>query len=101
MAHLDPAALVERVLGHRTSGGVVLVVGGGVEPGPFIDDRLKVGLVVDPYCQRVGIEPGAVAIDGALARVRQYDELVAVVAADGPALRLHRDRCKPEPGEGA
>ena len=101
VADLDPAPLVERVLRHRAGAGVVLVVGGGVEPGPLVHDRLQVRLVVDPQRQRVRVEPGAVAVDGALAGIREHDELVAVVAADGPALRLHRDRREAEPGEGA
>ena len=79
----------------------MLVVGGGVEPRPFVHDRLKVGPVVDLRGQRVGVQPGAVAIDGTLPGVSEDDELVAQLAADGPALRPHRDGGEAEPGEGA
>ena len=81
--------------------GVVLLVGGGVEAGPVLHDRLEVAVVVDVACQYVEIDIVLVAVDGALARAGKNDELVTHVAADRTGLGLHRNRLQPHAREGA
>src|SRR5262249_33092912 len=87
---LDPAGLDQLFLGGWTGLGIVFVVSGSVKLGPLPEEWLEIAFVVDGAREDVRLEPALVAIDGALASLRQDDELVAQVSADGSALRAHR-----------
>ena len=100
MADLDAARLYQVRRRYRAGVGVVLVVGGSVEAGPAIHQRLQVFIVVDVRRRRLQRQQVPVAIDMALARLGEDDELVAQIAADGAGLRLHRDRLQAQARKG-
>ena len=104
VADLDAARrdlLVRRQSGEGRR--VVLLGGRGVERGPFVDDRLQAGDVVEIHvlAGHREIEIVAVAEDLALAGLGEDDELVGEIAADRAGFGDHRDRLQAEPREGA
>ncbi len=102
--HLDAAGGEALGLRHGAVGGlVVLLVRGGVERGPGVDDGLQRGGIVEIRVlrRRRETEIVLVAEDLALAGVGEDDEFVAEVAADRAGVRLHRDRLQAKPLEGA
>src|SRR6185295_17129452 len=80
---------------------VVLIVGGGIVPGPGRDVARQVGLEVHVGRRHRRLDQVGMAEHLALAGVGQDDELVAQVPANGPGLRHHRDRLQAHAGEGA
>ena len=82
---------------------VVHLAGRGVKAGPFADDGLERGRVVevDIRRRRFKSQKILVAEHFALAGLGQNDEFVAEIAADRPRFRRHRDRGQPHPREGA
>ncbi len=103
VADLDAArgdALVRRHLGLE-AGGIVLLVGRRVGLRPLLDDGREVLLEVDVGRWRARLDEVGVAVDPALPGLRQDDELVAQVAADGPRIRRHGDRLEPHARERA
>src|SRR5208282_1926514 len=76
MADLDAARLDALFGGDLGKGlGIVLVVGRRIKAGPVADHGLEIGLVVDAAAENVELDEVAVAIDLALAGVRENDEL--------------------------
>jgi len=103
VADLDAAGRETLVLGdlRLEGGGVVLLVGRGVEIGARGDDGGEVRLVVDVVAGDGHVHEVAVAEDRALARFGEYDEFMAHVAADGAGVGGHRDRAQAQAVEGA
>ena len=55
----------------------MLLVGRGVEPGPALDHRLEIAVIVEVVAEHVEAQEILVAEHRALAGVGQDDELVA------------------------
>src|SRR5215208_3149825 len=79
---------------------IVDVVGRGVDRSPLLDDRVEITVIINLLARHREIEHVLVAIDGGLPGLREHNEFVAEIAADGTGLGAHRDRLQPHAREG-
>ena len=70
-------------------------------PRPLLDEGVEIPIEVDVGRRRARLQEIGVAIDAALAGLRQDDELVAQIPADRPRVGGHRDRLQPHARERA
>ena len=102
MADLDPA-VGDAAFGRHLAlelRRVVHFVRCGIKAGPFIDNRLQVGFIVDIQRQNVPFQEVAMTEHRAFAGIGQNDEFMAHIAADRAGIRPHRDCLQLHPREG-
>ena len=101
---LDAAPFALALGRHRApGGGVVLFLGGGVEAGHFLVERIEIGrlVVVERGVDPVDLLELPVIEHLAFAGGGENDEFVAEIAADRPGIGHHWDRLQAHALEGA